>query len=490
MIDEELTVSALPGTATMSDDSIVNMAENRARQCDTLFKAAAKTKDIWGAVDEMREHIEAVGFELPLKIGKRDTEGQAAQKAVAACLKVCEEKWWRRQMRVVYGRKVEAVLRREGFCRKEKAPYVSNWTLARWKAAQRRNNDLINVLEVVKTPLNGDDEEVYDLRDCVDASVSNPENRRTELMTRIGGYEQIADGLGHKGVFFTLTCPSKFHAQLHGGGRNSKFNGATPREAMEHLNDMWGQIRAKWSREGIKAYGFRVCEPHHDGTPHFHFILYFHPDDIERAKRVFVDYAFKVDGLESGADKHRCDVIDIDPKKGTGAGYIAKYIAKNIDGFELDTDDEAGVSAKDGAVRVLAWASVWGIRQFQQIGSVSVTVWRELRRQREIFEEEISECAEDLREAANRGDWPKFVELMGGVNVARKDQSLRPFYFERDTANEYGEQVKRLIGLWLKPVGNAIARCFIPTRDAVWYIRHKEVGSMVAAQPPPSDLCQ
>lgn len=51
-----------------------------------------------------------------------------------------------------------------------------------------------------------------------------------------------------------------------------------------------------------------------------------------------------------GAAEHRFTAVAIAWSRGTAAGYIAKYISKNIDGFGLDADLH-GRDSKDSATR-------------------------------------------------------------------------------------------------------------------------------------------
>ena len=476
------------GTAAKDDIQIADMADARSSACREICITEGARADIFGIVGRLDRYCSLFGVDFPLEIKQSDSEKTVVNKMSAAINKSKDRRWWLRNLRKNMGRRVEQVLRSMGFVRKGKAPYLSEYLYKGWLYRQSKNRDMINSSEVV-ADIDGVPVSI-DLADCVDASVANPENRRNELMVRIRGYEEIADTLGYSGLLFTLTCPSRFHAQSIGGGANKHYAGSCPREAMAYLNEVWARLRASWMRGGIKTFGFRVTEPHHDGTPHCHFFLFFNPDDVKRCKEIFAHYALQDTPDEVGASKHRWDVVDIDPKKGTASGYIAKYISKNINGFEVLDDVEGQCSGGDGAARARAWASLWGIRQFQQIGSVSVTVWRELRR-RNFFVDEDAPTDEmrALHAAADEGDWRKFVELMGGPCVRRDEQLARPQYAESDVVrNEYDEPVKKLIGLWFKPLAARIGR-FISTRQIVWSMRRKAgVGVQVAAQPPPLDL--
>ncbi|ACS93543.1 bacteriophage replication gene A protein [Teredinibacter turnerae T7901] len=476
-------------STSMDDQAICDLASVRAIQCKGLYSHYAAKEDLLNTGWRLFEFCEAVGVEFP--VGNTENDRGCYKvlcpKVLRAANRVSDHRWWRRQLRVIYGRNTESVLRSLGYVRKGKSAYVSNWAFARWKAAQARNKKTMSGMEAVN-----EEGDIVLMENCIEKSVANPENRRNELMVRMRGYEEIAEGMAYMGLFFTLTCPSKYHAQLECGGINPKFNGATPVEAMTYLNGVWARIRAAWARNDIKLFGFRVAEPHHDGTPHFHLLLFCDPAVCDTACKLFSEHALAEDGDELGADESRWDVKKIDPAQGTAAGYIAKYVSKNLDGFQVGVDEEGECLADEGAMRARAWASLWGIRQFQQIGSVSVTVWRELRRRRDPLTEGDPQEIEALRSAADRGDWREFVELMGGATVSRKDQLLRPFYHEDDNQpTHYGEALRRLIGVWLQPVARALGRRLLVTRDHVWKIRQRDsVAGKVAAQPPPLDLCQ
>lgn len=72
-------------------------------------------------------------------------------------------------------------------------------------------------------------------------------------MTRIAGFDAVALSLGHVGVFYTITCPSRMHARSSiTGEKNPKYDEAvTPSHSQAHLAKLWTQIRTKLHRMGI-----------------------------------------------------------------------------------------------------------------------------------------------------------------------------------------------------------------------------------------------
>ncbi|MCG7499352.1 replication endonuclease [Vibrio sp. Of7-15] len=308
------------------------------------------------------------------------------------------EKWW--LGRLVTARKImrEHLAIAMGQVSSKASPYASWDCVREHKEQQNRNWEYIKQCEL----FDEETEETTELEDMVLKSVSNPAIRRHELMARCRGCENIGNELGLQGLFLTLTTPSKYHNSYKKGGFIGHWNGASPRDAQAYLNNVWQRIRAKLGRDEIRWFGVRVAEPHHDGTPHWHLLLWVKPEEVGQVRDIFISYATKEDRDElllsfdrndKRAEKKqhfqgplnyrpRCDFGFIDPEIGSATGYIAKYISKNIDGFAMDDEvsDETGKSVKDMAKNVSAWKSRWNIRQFQFFGGAPVTTYRELRR--------------------------------------------------------------------------------------------------------------
>jgi hypothetical protein len=372
-------------------------------------------------------------------------EELTAEEALCAAARIESPSWWLRRLRKIHDHWREHLMIAAGYVHKKAAPYCSEPALNEWIAQKRANREFINSRELEDQNTG----ERISLAGKVDGSVANPAVSRAELMNRMRGFEDLAKADGLIGDFYTLTAPSKFHAMQKSGKRNDKYQAASPRETQRYLCKVWSKVRAAWARKGIRAFGFRVTEPHHDETPHWHLLLFFKPERIEQARAIFRKYALEVDGDEKGATEARFKVVPIDEEFGSATGYIAKYISKNIDGYALEgeKDDETGEELKDMAKRVCAWASRWRIRQFQQIGGAPVTVFRELGRLRDrelVLHPEI----QPAQVAAGEYNWFAYTQAQGGPLVARDALRVRLNYEVTENGNDYGDDVSRIAGVY------------------------------------------
>jgi Spy/CpxP family protein refolding chaperone len=368
--------------------------------------------------------------------------------------KMLDDRYWHRNLKKYATRWREHLHIAFGDVRRGAAPYCSKHHVEEWDARRKRSRAIMARLELEDQ----DTKERISLIEQIDKSISNPALRRVELMTRIGGFEKVANDSGYSGQFFTLTAPSKYHAYTVFGHRNAKWNGASPRATQRYLNRVWQQIRAELARREIPVFGLRVAESHHDGTPHWHGLLFSLPEHSAELLKVMEDYATREDAEElqgKHGNRPRFEMKPIDQEIGSATGYVVKYISKNIDGYALDgeTDDESGRPLKETAKHATAWASCWGIRQFQFLGGAPVSVWRELRRFRNQEQaDKINPLFAELHRAADAGDWQQYTQLQGGALVARRDLPLRIWYQQKDEPNDYGEYLDLIKGLVMPAV--------------------------------------
>lgn len=357
--------------------------------------------------------------------------------------------WWRRQLRRLTSRRREQRQRLLGRTQKRAGIYVSNEGYRRRIDQATRNARLLEA--ITATNQEGDQ---YTLAELTELGLANPEFRRAELMLRIADTEREADRAGHSGMFYTITTPSRFHPVRQNASLNHKYAGADPREAQAYLQNQWAKARAKLKREGLGIYGIRVAEPHHDGTPHWHLLIWMRPEDEARITGVLRRYALEDSPEEVTHNTSiRFKAVKIDHRKGSAAGYVAKYVAKNINGKQHnrqgvpgDNLDHYGKPLETSAPRIEAWAACWGIRQFQFVGLPSVTVWREVRRLKDEQrvadweaatrpEPEAAAILDAIRKAAIAGAWDKYLYLMGGPMQPRAAAPIRPWRVVRQTVD-------------------------------------------------------
>lgn len=378
--------------------------------------------------------------------------------------------WWRRQLRALWSRKSEHAMRQLGAVRNGREVYVSD-AAVRQRGDQRRRMQQFFESSMVVNELG----ESIDLEHVVEHSLSNPRLRRGELMARARGFEEIAAHFKHEAIFLTLTTPSCYHAELHRGGRNPNYQGATVREAQAWLCRTWSRCRSQLQREDIRYYGIRVAEPHHDGTPHWHVLLFAQRSSITRLGEIIHEQFLKEFAAEAGAYDKRVHIERIDRSRGSAVGYLAKYIAKNLDAagaIHAESSRETGLAAGrgleisvavcEGVARVDAWAALHRIRQFQQLGGPPVGLYREARRLRDPHHDPD---LERIRAHADRGDWRGFCLAAGyrwtsdhtdralaklwrkerrarvqrGTRARRVTTSIRMVHAETGRRNRFGE---------------------------------------------------
>lgn len=358
--------------------------------------------------------------------------------------------FWSRALRRLFAKTVERCSIGLGLVNKAAQLYVSDMSVT------RRGNQLRSSREAMqRTELENEYGQRVKLADLAAKSTSNKAVRRAELMTRISGFDVVAQGVGHEATFITVTCPSAMHKFTdrgrHGVAENPKFNGSTPGQAQAYLSGQWAKCRAWLQRRNVELYGFRVAEPHHDGCPHWHFLL-FHPAEASEVLQAgFLRYFLhNAAPTERGAAQHRVKFERIDRSKGSAAAYLAKYIAKNVDGYGVG-EDLFGSPAVESSRRVDAWASTWGIRQFQQLGGAPVGVWRELRRinpeelpgdllPRELTDSMAAVNIKDDDAGAKWADgWATYTRSQGGPCVHRDLRPIKLLKRPNGEINRYEE---------------------------------------------------
>ena len=154
---------------------------------------------------------------------------------VKALAKITNYEWWQRKLKTRRDFEHEHLAIAVGQVQKKASPYASRSCQMEWQEQKRRNQKYLEKM-AIENPETGEqiplDLQVY-------KSIANPAIRRVELMTRMRGFEDLADQLGYQGAFITLTAPAKYHSAHAKGGFVENWQGNTPRETQAYLCKVW-----------------------------------------------------------------------------------------------------------------------------------------------------------------------------------------------------------------------------------------------------------
>ncbi|MCB8060536.1 replication endonuclease [Klebsiella pneumoniae] len=402
--------------------------------------------------------------------------------------------WWQRKLWQLRNEWREELLRAACLVHRHASPYVSHDILLQKREQRRkamdffRNHDLIN-----------EDGDTLSMEDVMLASASNPAHRRNEMMACVKGLELIAEMRGDCAMFYTITCPSKYHATLMNGKPNPTWDHSTVRKSSDYLVDTFAAFRKAMHKKELRWYGVRVAEPHHDGTVHWHLLCFMRKKHRRAITELLRRFAIREDRAELGNNTGaRFKSKLIDPRKGTPASYIAKYVSKNIDGRGLgDTvSKETGKSLRDSAEYVTAWASLHRVQQFRFFGIPGRQAYRELR----LFASQATRAMKTSKPgapvlmdpkldavlaAADVGCFATYIMKQGGVLVPRKNYLIHTAYEPTVEPGTYGDHGIRVYGIWSPITGKENKIC---THVHTWKMVKKtpaNPGAESAAQGDP-----
>ncbi|EEZ5179300.1 replication endonuclease, partial [Escherichia coli] len=398
------------------------------------------------------------------------------ERVPGAVMRLSCANWWNSQLRHLRDIWREELLRAAGLVSRKTSVYISHEALLDWREKRQRTRDFLKAWDI-----ENEDGERLSLEDVYWAGLGNPRNRRNEMMTCVRGMEQVAEARGDVAFFVTVTAPSRFHSVNDDGSLNPKYCGATVRDASDYLvYRFFAAVRRAIDKAGLGWYGVRTVEPHHDGTPHWHMLVFTSPENEARITEIMRNAAIREDRAELGDDispRFKCEKID--PAKGTPASYIATYIGKNLDasafmGNDPKTgkpyaDKESGKTMAETVENAIGWTALHRIHQFQFFGIPPRQVWRELRRlagqmarnpaaPQRLDHDDI----DAILAAADVGCFATYITRQGGVLIPRNTYLVRTAYETAEETNDYGEFPQRIYGVRAPSLGEHYTICTHP----------------------------
>ena len=332
------------------------------------------------------------------------------------------------------------------------APYADDYSLARFR--ERRAATMAWAAARV---LRHQDGTTTPLKDVLDRAAAGSLAR---LGAVLHGLDDQAEAEGLVPVMVTLTLPPVWHPNPK-QGRQSWTPDRAPEAADKALRLLWSRFRARLKKSDIQTLGLRVWEPHEDGCPHIHALLYLRPglrhrtfDPItgmvlsERTDVQEVDRHLRAlctepvppaKGKDGKPKRVASDLTVIDRQQSKPTTYVTKYLRKAMsagpgDGIGQDQYDRHRATASERGWRRYAFLGVHGVqRAWQRLATV---------REREVASAppQISDACAALAESR----WADALVALGARATADMPR-VRLLYEDRLTV--YGDTARRAVAV-------------------------------------------
>lgn len=320
------------------------------------------------------------------------------------------------------------------------ADYVDEHGLACWRARQERARKFGE-----RTYLVREDDPTRRIR-MADRMASSLTASRARLYSICKGAEELGARAGWTPVFLTLTLPPIWHPNPTKGERHPDHDPKEhhARAACAELQTMWARLRARMQKQRIRWFGVWTREPHKDGCPHQHAMLWLPPENVD-ALRAAVRYAWPTD---AAADIR---VLDDEPPPGvrraSPTSYLMKYLIKALNWTPPKADQAEGDAPFDADGdgdhianhdRVRAWASETGVRRYGFTGMHGIQrVWQAIHQWGENPPPDASPAMMDVWQALRTKDWASALERLGAIKpqtvAASDNRRIRVAYEEIET---------------------------------------------------------
>ena len=348
--------------------------------------------------------------------------------------RITSPKFWKKQKKAAAQRLFELDAHR----RKDVGPGGTSHYASRPAILRKRDADIAFAqFASTKKMKNRRTGEVFSLSTLIGEDPA--QQQAAELYAWARGIESLADERGYQKLLLSLTLPGEWHPNP-GNGRNS-WNGSGPDVAAYELLRRWQQINQRWNMDPAirgRYIGLRTIEPHQDGSPHLHAVLYIDPSATRAAFDDIADFFDNPSDLNTpGAQAEEL--------QHSGSSYIYKYIIKYTGAEENEnTENPIEASTKEA---VVAWRKALGLRAFQFFGVPrrARTSYKEYRRAKS---EPTCPIAKQLKQAATDGDVHKLLNIIedhGNINARIIEQAT----------DEYGDASTRIIGFQLLTTGES-----------------------------------